>query len=150
MDHQGMMEMFDLRFSRPSPYSAPSRQLGEMCTARAGPRGTYSVGLAAGSSFSASQRIVSSWASLRSRGPRSTTYSESKLTSMLVLERGAYFVARTSASRANWFVTITFGFPACSVLVAIWCLASHYHVPPPAVVAGTAGVVTTFHFEREC
>jgi hypothetical protein len=27
---------------------------------------------------------------------------------------------------------------------------SHYHVPSPAMVAGTAGIATTFHFEREC
>lgn len=73
------METLDLRFSRPSRHSAPPRQLDWMCTARAGPRGTCFVGSTASSSFSASRHIVSSWASLRSRCPRSTIHSESKL-----------------------------------------------------------------------
>lgn len=68
----------DLKFLRLD--RMPRRRPVEMCTARVATRGTGCVGSAACSSFSASRRIVSTWAASRSRVPRYTTTANQKST----------------------------------------------------------------------
>ena len=44
-----------------------------------------------------------------------------------------------------------FDFLHGSASLAVWALGEgRQHAPPPAVVTGTAGIATTFHFDREC